>query len=629
MEVKHRIVTALALFSSTVAALPSMSLAQQPVSQQHLAEPDMAVATATDNSLELQQPPAIVGQFSRTTPSDSSDGVVFVTSDDQPISQKKTAPNTVQPVAFQKQPQQMQPQRKPEVVTKPTRRTAMQPLPQRYGTRSPQIQLRGQGFRRPSFSSRGTANQTQTVAQRLSETTGEKLRKTRVPLSAKLASQSQPAQTLPTLSRSTQSQPKPSEKRVSRLPARDVQIESAVYTSDRKPTADDQQLLSKFNAEWESTARPPLPTAGGSRLADVKSPAFAAPAVEAAEGPVETLAAEEPATRTPEWVGTLVEAHKFSQQAKTQDDYTKLTQLVDSALEGGAAGESAVFGRELAAWALNRRGELRSDEGQDELANADFAAALKYDGNCWRALHNRGVTAAQSGEFAAAFDDFNQVIVLNPKFAKAYSNRATLYLQAGKSDLAKADYLSSLKLDAGLAAANVGLGRMLHVEGQLTKAVKFFDAAIDGGASSAEVFCSRADLLADLGQYDNALTDYAKAVELNPDFAHAYRNGAWLLATCPDERFRDSENALSGAEQALKCGYGERHVALDTLAAAQANAGQFELAQKTIQQAIASAPQSAVTNYHHRLARYQAGLPFRTQPIIGGDESVQQAGFRE
>ena len=34
-------------------------------------------------------------------------------------------------------------------------------------------------------------------------------------------------------------------------------------------------------------------------------------------------------------------------------------------------------------------------------------------------------------------------------------------------------------------------------------------------------------------------------------FEHAYRNGAWLLATCPDETVRDANSALAGAKKLI------------------------------------------------------------------------------
>lgn len=311
----------------------------------------------------------------------------------------------------------------------------------------------------------------------------------------------------------------------------------------------------------------------------------------------------------------LLKAHELSQSADGESDYSEIIQLCAKAADLGVASDAASFARSLSAWALNRRGQLRNDEGQFELAMADFQAALEADPNNWRALHNRGVTFAQNGDFASAFDDFSRVIQLSPKFPKAYSNRATLYVQAGKVEDALADFEQALELDPDLFAAHVGRGRICHQTGRLEEAIAHLDRAIEIDGERCEVVCSRADLHADLGNYGEALRDYARAIQLKPDFAHAYRNGAWLLATCPDERFRDAENALAGAEQALSYGYGQRHAALDTLAAALANAGRFEDAVGTLQQAIEVAPEEARSAYHVRLQLYEARRPFRISPV--------------
>lgn len=242
------------------------------------------------------------------------------------------------------------------------------------------------------------------------------------------------------------------------------------------------------------------------------------------------------------------------------------------------------------------------------------------------ALHNRGVTLAQNGQFAEAFDDVTKVIQRNPDFAKAYSNRATLYVQAGDLEKALADYDAALALEPTMAAALVGQARVQHLTGRLDAALASFDAAVQQHPSSAETICSRGDLLVDLGRYGDALQDYARAIDLNPQFEHAYRNGAWLLATCPDDSIRDVEGALHGAQAALDCGYGERHAALDTLAAALANAGRFAEAVGTIQQAIEIAPPEAVPAYQARQQLYENGQPFRTHPV---GEDVQATEFVE
>ena len=67
-------------------------------------------------------------------------------------------------------------------------------------------------------------------------------------------------------------------------------------------------------------------------------------------------------------------------------------------------------------------------------------------------------------------------------------------------------------------------------------------------------------------------------IRIDPNFSRAYNNLAWLLATCPDAKFRDGKRAVELATKA--CELTKWKVALDigTLAAAHAEAGDFEAA---------------------------------------------------
>jgi tetratricopeptide (TPR) repeat protein len=333
----------------------------------------------------------------------------------------------------------------------------------------------------------------------------------------------------------------------------------------------------------------------------------------------------QPASNSPS--DLLVRAHELSQTASTEAEYSQIVKWCTQALRQKLDDETRKYAEQLSAWALNRRGQLLADEGQKDLALADFQTALAADPDCWRALHNRGVTFAQGGQFAEAFDDICRVIELNPNFAKAYSNRATLYVQAKDLENALADYDKAIELDPKLTAARVGRGRVRHIQGRLGDAIDDLTAAAKLAPNDAEIVCSRADLLADLGRYNEAVEDYARAIDLNPHFEHAFRNGSWLLATCPDESVRDAEGALAGAQAALDCGYGERHAALDTLAAALANAGRYEEAVGTIQQAIDIAPEELHAVYEVRQELYESGQPFRTRPVKKVD--VQTAEYTE
>ncbi|HYO25822.1 MAG TPA: tetratricopeptide repeat protein [Lacipirellulaceae bacterium] len=311
----------------------------------------------------------------------------------------------------------------------------------------------------------------------------------------------------------------------------------------------------------------------------------------------------------------LVRAYQLSLTATTEAEYSQIVQWCATATRVELDAETKAFSHNLSAWALNRRGQARADQGESELALADFRAAIEFAPANDRALHNRAVTLAQDGQFAEAFDDLCRVIQINPQFAKAYSNRATLYVQAGDYERALADYDAAIAADPQLLPALVGRGRVCHMQGKLEEALESLNAAVRLEPTDAEIVCSRADLLADLGRYEDALLDYAQAIDLNGKFEHAYRNGAWLLATCPVDEIRDVEGALAGAQAALDCGYGERHSALDTMAAALANAGRYEEAVGTIQQAIDVAPEEARAAYLARQQLYELRQPFRTHPV--------------
>ncbi len=320
----------------------------------------------------------------------------------------------------------------------------------------------------------------------------------------------------------------------------------------------------------------------------------------------------------------LVEAHNASATAKTETELSEVIDKCVAALRLGVKGETKQFTTELISWSLNRRGQVYTDAGKQELADADFEEAIHFDPLNWRALHNRGVSHAEAGSFAEAFDDFSRVIEMNPKFAKAYTNRATLFVQAGDLVNAERDYQLAYKLDRKLASACLGLARIFHMQSRWNEALEHFTQASKIEPENPGILCSRGDLLADMGQYADALSSYARAIELKPSYGHAYRNGAWLLATCPDDRFRDSENAIRGAQQAIESEYGERHVALDTLAAALASGGKFEKAIETLEEAIELAPETLRADYIARVKLYEAGEPFRTQPVADVSQAVYE-----
>lgn len=321
----------------------------------------------------------------------------------------------------------------------------------------------------------------------------------------------------------------------------------------------------------------------------------------------------------------LTEANNLSSTAATEADFTEVVQLCRHVLAIDSSQVAVAYSHDLASWALNRRGEIRTDEGRIKEALLDFEDALRLDPNRYRAIHNRGVLSAQAGRFADAFDDFNRTIELNSEFAKAYSNRGALWMRAGELEKSSADYRKAISIDPDLAVAHKGRGRVCHMLGQFTLALQHMDAAAHLSPGDAHIACNRGDLLMDMGRYRGARDDYRRAIEIDDSLAVAYRNLAWLQATCPDRECRDAHQALVSAQRAIELCGEPSDLEFDTLAAAHAAAGDFEAAQAMMEKCLATASEKDMPNYEWRKQLYEKGQPYITEPA----SDVQQASYAE
>jgi TPR repeat protein len=109
-----------------------------------------------------------------------------------------------------------------------------------------------------------------------------------------------------------------------------------------------------------------------------------------------------------------------------------------------------------------------------------------------------------------------------------------------------------------------------------------------------------------------AVTWYRKAAECGE--INALNSLAWILATSANSSIRDGSNAVVFAEKAVAATNRKDPAALDNLAAAFAEAGQFEKAVSTEKEAIALLRTEAEKNdYTTRLKLFEAKLPYRAK----------------
>ncbi len=95
---------------------------------------------------------------------------------------------------------------------------------------------------------------------------------------------------------------------------------------------------------------------------------------------------------------------------------------------------------------------------------------------------------------------------------------------------------------------------------------------------------------------------------------NALNSLAWILATSENSAIRDGSNAVVYAEKAVAATNGKNPAALDTLAAAYAEARQFGKAVSTEQEAVALLQTEAEKNdYRTRLKLFEAKEPYRAK----------------
>jgi tetratricopeptide (TPR) repeat protein len=95
---------------------------------------------------------------------------------------------------------------------------------------------------------------------------------------------------------------------------------------------------------------------------------------------------------------------------------------------------------------------------------------------------------------------------------------------------------------------------------------------------SADAPHNLGQVLQQQGRYAEAEQAYLRAIKRPPDYVPAYDSLARLLATYPDDRARDGKRAAEYATTACERTGWKDPLCLDTLAAAYAEAGQFEAA---------------------------------------------------
>jgi tetratricopeptide (TPR) repeat protein len=308
---------------------------------------------------------------------------------------------------------------------------------------------------------------------------------------------------------------------------------------------------------------------------------------------------------------TIADAFEKSKTAAAIADYTAIIDECRAGLEQGAKGDGASYAKKLQAWAHMKRGEKQAEQRDATAALADFEAAIKLDPKLAKAYQNRGVSRAELGDTKGAMSDFSEVVRLMPTYANAWYNRGELKYEQGDFLSALADYNKAIELQPRDGGYFNSRGHTNYRLGRLREALSDYNRAVQIDPNNAAALVNRGDAYREQAIYGPAASDYKDAIKIDPKLGRAYLSASWLMATCPDQRYRDADRAVSAAQKAIEMDGDKDYRYLDTLAASLASAGRFDEAKATAEKASKRAPAKEAANIRKRMEAYADGRAFR------------------
>ena len=208
-----------------------------------------------------------------------------------------------------------------------------------------------------------------------------------------------------------------------------------------------------------------------------------------------------------------------------------------------------------------QRGNAYLALGEYELAIKDQNKAVSLDPKFALGFYNRGGAYVVVDRSEEAIEDYNQAVALDrrinqknnvsvrcelfddlykddvafkdcrglfshdPLFAKAFADRGFEKLERGENLQAIYDYDKAIHLSAAQELYN-NRGLAYKGLGNFDEAFQDFKAANGPGAGFAPAYYNQGSLLYELGEYQFAVSDYSRAIQVDPSYVDAYADRA-------------------------------------------------------------------------------------------------------
>jgi len=261
--------------------------------------------------------------------------------------------------------------------------------------------------------------------------------------------------------------------------------------------------------------------------------------------------------------------------------------------------------------ALIERASLWQWRNRLDQAVADVSKAIELDPKNSFAYVERGVFEYNMKKYNECMGDFKQAIDLGSKAAVIHVCQGMIHLARNDPVKAKTEFENALQIDPKHADAYAGLASIFLLRSEPSKALTVLDQAVRADPRSPDSYGNRAVVLLARNEYKKALDDLDDVLRLAPNSARGLRERSWILATCPDAKIRDGEQAVVLASRACELTDWKEPHCLTTLAAAYSEKADFDNAVKWQQKAIdlLAAKSPEINECRKALDRYKSKKP--------------------
>ena len=206
-------------------------------------------------------------------------------------------------------------------------------------------------------------------------------------------------------------------------------------------------------------------------------------------------------------------------------------------------------------------------------------------------------------------------VVKAPHKSRQHYNLGVVLARKGNLNEAIEEYRAALKIKPDYVEAYYNLGNAFMRKGDARAAIHNYRMALQNNPDFFKAYYNIAKILYGQGNIDEAIQNYQKALAINNETPQTLYNLSWIYATSEKSRYRNGIKAVKLAEKLCILTGRQQPLALDALAAAYAETGNYGkaagIAQKALHLARQMGPKELANELEKRLRLYQLGKPYR------------------